>query len=118
MPASRADRILVRAETLVATPGSFPSVELKNEEAPEWGLLVDLGYRLAAELGEVELRLPDEAGVLRGLGAANARRVLHLVGAELALDHVDRHDLEARVALLVEVVGADDAHEALGLGHL
>jgi len=34
MPASRADRILVRAETLVATPGSYPSVQVKNEEAP------------------------------------------------------------------------------------
>src|SRR5713226_6672122 len=118
MPASRADRILVRAETLVATPGSYPSIHVKSEEAPSGASSWILGYRLAAELGEVELRLPDEAGVLRRLRAADTGGVLDLVGAEAALDHVNRHDLEARVAVGVEVVRADNAHEALGLGHL
>src|SRR5438132_14421596 len=98
-------------------PGPIPPFS-EERGGPEWGLLADLGYRLAAGLGEVELRLPDETGVLRGLGAANARRVLDLVGAQLAVDDVDGNDLEARVAFFVEVVSADDTHEALGLGHL
>src|SRR6202158_4959220 len=73
-----------------------------------WGKDYSLG------LGEVELGLPDKAELCLRL-AADARGV-GWVGH--ALDAVDRHDLEARVAVGVEVVGADHPDEALGLVHL
>src|SRR5260370_308639 len=65
-------------------------------------------------LGEVELRLPDKAVLACGL-AADARG---RCGVGDCIDRVDGHDLEAVVAVRVEVVGADHADEALGLGHL
>src|SRR4029077_15218393 len=65
-------------------------------------------------LREVELSLPDEAVLGRGL-AADAGG-LRRVGD--GLDRVDGHDLEAVVAVVVEVVGAHHADDAFGFGHL
>src|SRR5216684_2582687 len=65
-------------------------------------------------LGEVELRLPDKAVLACRLAADASGRC----GVGDCVDRVDGHDLEAVVAVRVEVVGADHADEALGLGHL
>src|SRR5712691_5391492 len=76
-----------------------------------------LGYLLKVSclsLGEVELRLPDKAVLACGL-AADARG---RCGVGDCIHRVDGHDLEAVVAVRVEVVRADHADEALGLGHL
>src|SRR6266849_1363373 len=65
-------------------------------------------------LGEVELRLPDKAVLACRLAADASGRC----GVGDCVDRVDGHDLEAVVAVRVEVVGADHADEAFGLGHL
>src|SRR6266516_4860919 len=79
---------------------------------PMSGLLAGLWATRLAGLGEVELRLPDEARVL-GVLATDSGGLCDCVCAQATLDHIDRHDLEACVAILVEVVGADHALEAL-----
>src|SRR5207245_8813776 len=76
----------------------LPSLVVKGRggqrRPPRW----ILGYRVLGRLGEVELRLPDEARVL-GLRSAHAGGVLDGLVAQTAVDDVDGDDLEARVAV-------------------
>src|SRR6267143_923377 len=118
MPPTRVDRNLFRAEApLPTTPASSaPLLTGQRARRPKAASSLDLGYRVLGGLGEVELRLPDEARVL-GLGPAYTGGVLHRLVAHASVDNVDGHDLEARVAVRVEVVGSDHALEAGRLGH-
>src|SRR5207247_6231136 len=119
MPAHRRVRNRLRAVVPLSTaPASSasPPYESKGRGGLD-GLLAGIwAKRLLAGLREVELCLPDEACV-GGLLAADAGRVLDVVGAQAGLDLVDRHDLQRRVAVLVEPVVADHALEGRDLCH-
>src|SRR2546425_1581151 len=119
MPPTRDDRNLFKAEAPLPTPpaSSAPLLIGQRARRPRAASSLDLGYRVLGGLGEVELRLPDEARVL-GLRSAHASGVLYGLVAQSRVDDIDRDDLEARVAVGVEVVRSDHTLEAGGLGHL
>src|SRR5437879_12287934 len=110
MPPTRDDRNLFRAEApLPTTPASSaPLLTGQRARRPKAASSLDLGYRVLGGLGEVELRLPDEARVL-GLRSANTGGVLDGLVAQTAVDDVDRHDLEAPAAVRVELVSTVQA---------